>query len=150
MPALFGERIPQIPPANTVETVILSLNSDDTVTTSQTYSGIVELVFEGAFQREGEPFYDLFYQVTDEFKEPLENPIAHALSVQIDNQDMMLLWNDTPQDYNAFHVYRVPYSMQGEPRTITFQLGEAISASTDTLRIYIVDESSPLDLSQTP
>ena len=134
MPNFSQAALPQIPPADTIET--LTLLPGEPATTAEVYSDSLTVVVEGTIALTSNVYRDIAYQFTDERGLALDPPIALPA---------MLYANDAAVEietgYSAFHVYRVTIDLEDAAAPVTFELNVLTDTAEGDIQIFIVADS---------
>lgn len=133
LPEAFDEKMPQIPPANTLETLRLSLDGTP-ITSTARYKGTLEMVIEGLGQVSPAVFHDAFFgyhqqgQLID-----IENPLPAQAILYVNDQPLIA---PVP---NPFHVYSVIVQLADEAQPLVLALREdRTSDNVGALNVYLL------------
>ena len=134
MPQLFATAPQQIPPPNTIETVMLSVGETAETETQNEYSGEIALVIEGSLPSIEGGLRDVSYIHTDEIGVPLNTPRPAESLLSINGEPLAL------DNYNPFHIYEIQFDVGTSPQKITLSLDEnrLAAETTRVIRVFIV------------
>jgi hypothetical protein len=142
-PSLFsGDDIPQLPPPNTAETLVIAANATTPLETANTYTGVLTLVIEGSVPLADTGLVDAFYLHTDSIGGTLERPIVVTPPPLLVDSLPLPIPSPRPS-YAPFHVYRVPYPVGNTPRRLSFTLDapQLDRESDATMHVFIIPGS---------
>jgi len=133
LPEAFDERMPQIPPPNTAETLRLAMDSTP-VTSTARYSGTLEMVIEGVGQVSPTVFHDAFFGYNQLGQRiDLEHPLPARAILYVNEQPL------AASQPNPFHVYTVSVEVGEEAQPLVLQLREDFPAdNVGALNVYVV------------
>lgn len=133
LPEAFDEKMPQIPPTNTVETLQLSLDGTPISSTAR-YSGTLEMVIEGLGQVSPTVFHDAFFGYHEQGQLiDIENPLPAQTILYVNGQPL-----PAPSP-NPFHVYSVTVRLTDEAQPVVLELHEEyMSDNKGMLNVYLL------------
>ncbi len=133
LPEAFDERMPQIPPPNTSETLRLAMDGTPTTATAR-YSGTLEMVIEGVGQVSPSIFHDAFFGYNQQGQLiDIEHPLPALARLYVNDQAL------TMSQPNPFHVYTVSVQLGEEAQPLVLQLREdSPSDNVGALNVYVV------------
>lgn len=109
------------------EVLTVPFDQDTPTVTSETYSGRVELLIEGAGQASGPNISDAFYVFADADGHPLLTREVGVFGLRIDEQRAwQALGLSVPPPYTPTHAYRLIYDVGREARPIAFRVDDEV------------------------
>ena len=146
-PELFESSLPDIPPANTVETLVIPFDRAEPTLTENEYSSTITLVVEGSGQAVEIGYSDAFYRYTNSSGIRLEEPQLTSVALEIDGEEAVDFPNiaENPPDYSPLHIYEFMYNVGTEPRQIAFRVSDDdFDDNTGQFRVFITSPLNPL------
>lgn len=141
LPQFGTSRPPELPPPNTLETVVIPATGGEVQTAEPYPAGDYTLVVEGVLPVEDNRLIDSYYLHTDRFGLALDEPELILSPLRVDGERLSEL--APAPAYDPFHIYQVAYTLE-EARRLVFSLDTEQFVPTEgfVVRVYITQPSS--------